>query len=207
MKSLDIKARMLKLKGEQSSICERIDELVKKIGIKEQEKDELMQVSLLFETMAEEEVQKGVQTYISLIEQGLKAIFPEQTITLQAEISKVRSKVAVKLKTKVVGSDGIEVEAEGMDSFGGALTTIQSLLLRVSLLMRSQLRPLLILDESFPAVDNTRVHLLVDYLKVLCEKLGMDILCITHDPAIAESADIGYKIRPSSSGAQFDRIL
>lgn len=207
MKSLDIKARMLKLKGEQSSISERIDELVKKIGIKEQEKDELMQVSLLFETMAEEEVQKGVQTYISLIEQGLKAIFPEQTITLQAEISKVRSKVAVKLKTKVVGSDGIEVEAEGMDSFGGALTTIQSLLLRVSLLMRSQLRPLLILDESFPAVDNTRVHLLVDYLKVLCEKLGMDILCITHDPAIAESADIGYKIRPSSSGAQFDRIL
>jgi DNA repair exonuclease SbcCD ATPase subunit len=199
-------ARYLKLKTEHDSIFARIEALTSEIASRDKVKDELMQVAVLFEQMAEEEVNRGVNTYVDLLEEGLKAIFPEQKISLEADVSKQRNKIAVKLKTKVVGDDGIEVEAEGIDSFGGALTTIQSLLLRVSLIMRSQLRPLLILDESFPAVDSSRVHLLVEFLKVLCRKLNMDILCITHDPSIAEGADIGYKIKPSSQGAKFDRI-
>lgn len=199
-------ARYLKLKAEQDSISTRIEALASEIASRDKVKNELMQVAVLFEQMAEEEVNMGVNTYVDLLEEGLKAIFPEQKISLEAEVLKQRNKIAVKLKTKVIGDDGIEVEAEGIDSFGGALTTIQSLLLRVSLIMRSQLRPLMILDESFPAVDSSRVHLLVEFLKVLCKKLNMDILCITHDPAIAEGANIGYKIRPSSQGAKFDRI-
>jgi ABC-type dipeptide/oligopeptide/nickel transport system ATPase component len=199
-------ARYLKLKAERDGILARIEALTSEIGSRDAVRVELHQVATLFESMAEEEVNRGVNTYVGLLEEGLKAIFPEQKIGLSAEISKQRNKIAVKLITKVVGDDGIEVEAEGIDAFGGALTTIKSLLLRVSLIMRSELRPLLILDESFPAVDSSRVHLLVDFLKVLCKKLDMDILCITHDPAIAEGADIGYKIRPTTQGAKFDPI-
>jgi len=68
------------------------------------------------------------------------------------------------------------------------------------------LKPFLILDETFPAVDSTRSEILVSFLKVLCSRLDMDILCITHDSTIAEGADIGYKIIPTKSGAKLKRI-
>ena len=67
-----------------------------------------------------------VKTYISLLDEGLKAIFPEQDISQVAEITKIRGKVSVRLKTKVLGKDGIEVEGEGLDTFGGAVSTVQS---------------------------------------------------------------------------------
>jgi DNA repair exonuclease SbcCD ATPase subunit len=161
---------------------------------------------LILDKLAEDEVQRGVATYASLLEEGLRAIFPEQQVGLKPEVTKLRGKVAVKLKTTFKGQDGIEVESDEIDAFGGAVTTIQSLLLRISLILKRDLRPLLILDETFPAVDGDRVEILVNFLKVLCERLGMDILCITHDQSIAEGADIGYRIAPSSEGAKLKRI-
>ena len=154
----------------------------------------------------EKEVEEGVKTYISLLDQGLKAIFPEQDISQTAEITKVRGKVSVRLKTVVKGKDGVEVEGEGLDTFGGAVSTVQSLLLRVSLLLKRELRPVLVLDETFPAVDENRTELLVDFLKALCKKLDMDILCISHNSSIAESADLAYRVKATKNGASFTKI-
>jgi ABC-type microcin C transport system duplicated ATPase subunit YejF len=119
---------------------------------------------------------------------------------------KLRGKVSVRLKTSFKGEDGIEVVGEGLDSFGGAVATIQSLLLRVSLVLKRNLRPLLVLDETFPSVDVGRSEILVGFLKVLCQRLNMDILCISHDSTIADGADIGYKVTASKTGAKIKRI-
>jgi len=176
-----------------------MDALENEIAFLELDKDKKTEAGVILDTLAQDEVERGVSTYISLLEEGLKAIFPEQEVGLTAEISKVRGKVAVNLKTTFKGQDGL-------DAFGGAVTTIQSLLLRISLILKRNLRPVLILDETFPAVDENRVEILVDFLKILCQRLGMDILCITHDPTISDNCDIGYKITPSKNGATLKRI-
>jgi hypothetical protein len=183
-----------------------MDALENEIAFLELDKDKKTEAGVILDTLAQDEVERGVSTYISLLEEGLKAIFPEQEVGLTAEISKVRGKVAVNLKTTFKGQDGLEIEGDGLDAFGGAVTTIQSLLLRISLILKRNLRPVLILDETFPAVDENRVEILVDFLKILCQRLGMDILCITHDPTISDNCDIGYKITPSKNGATLKRI-
>jgi hypothetical protein len=202
----DLASRFYRLKTLKETCSRRISSLEDEIAFLELEQDKKMEAGLILDQLAEDEVQQGVATYIDLLQEGLKAIFPEQEVGLSAEITKLRGKVAVKLKTTFKGQDGIEVEGDGLDAFGGAVTTIQSLLLRVSLILKRNLRPLLILDETFPAVDGERVEILVDFLKVLCERLEMDILCITHDHSIAEGADIGYRIAPSKEGAKLKRI-
>lgn len=204
--SHNLSSRLYRLQTLKEATEARIKDLEKEIAYLDIDLDQKTEAGAILDTLAEDEVERGVKTYISLLEEGLKAIFPEQEVGLTAEVTKVRGKVAVKLRTTFKGKDGLEIEGDGMDAFGGAVTTIQSLLLRVSLILKRGLRPLLILDETFPAVDGDRVDILVDFLKVLCKRLEMDILCITHDSSIAEGADIGYRISPSKHGAKLKRI-
>jgi hypothetical protein len=166
----------------------------------------MQSANLLLEKISEEEVEKGINTYIALLDEGLKAIFPEQEVGLKAEIDKVRGKVSVRLKTTFKGADGLEIESESLDAFGGAVATIQSLLLRVALILKRGLRPLLVLDETFAPVDENRIPLLVDFLKVLCNKLDMDILCVSHNSVLTDNADIAYRIKPTANGAVFEKI-
>ena len=203
----NLASRFYRLKTLKESCDSKIDSLTKEIDLLELERDLKLEASTILDTISEDEVEQGVKTYVSLLEEGLKAIFPEQEVGLEAEVIRLRGKISVKLKTTFKGKDGLEIEGDGLDAFGGAVSTIQSLLLRVSLILKRNLRPILILDETFPAVDGTRVEILVDFLKVLCDRLGMDILCITHDNSIAEGSDISYRITPTLSGANIKRIL
>lgn len=202
----DLTSRFYRLKTLKESCGKRVEDLESEIAFLELDKDKKTEAGLILDTLAQDEVERGVSTYISLLEEGLKAIFPEQEVGLTAEITKIRGKVAVNLKTTFKGQDGLKIEGGGIDAFGGAVTTIQSLLLRISLILKRGLRPFLILDETFPSVDSDRVEILVDFLKVLCQRLDMDILCITHDTTISDNCDIGYKITPSKKGATLKRI-
>jgi DNA repair exonuclease SbcCD ATPase subunit len=194
------------LKTLKESCVKRIDDLETEIAFLELDKDQKTEAGVILDSLIQNEVDRGVSAHILLLEEGLKAIFPEQEVGLTAEVSKVRGKVAVNLKTTFKGQDGLEIEGDGLNAFGGAVTTIQSLLLRISLVLKRNLRPMLILDETFPAVDSDRIEILVDFLKVLCQRLDMDIVCITHDPTIAENCDIGYQITSTKKGAELKRI-
>lgn len=203
---MNIKTRLHTLKILKENVETKINKLDKEIKDKDLEIFNMQSANLLLEKISEEEVEKGINTYIALLDEGLKAIFPEQQVGLKAEIDKVRGKVSVRLKTTFKGADGLEIESESLDAFGGAVATIQSLLLRVALILKRGLRPLLVLDETFAPVDENRISLLVDFLKVLCSKLDMDILCVSHNSILTENADIAYKIKPTSSGAVFEKI-
>jgi hypothetical protein len=185
---------------------ERNSSLDTEIAILEADLDVKQQALSVLDLLAEKEVEEGVNSYVHLLEEGLKAIFPEKEIGQVAEIKKVRGKVAVKLKTTVLGEDGLLVEGEGLDTFGGAVATVQSLLLRICLILKRDLRPFLILDETFPAIDEDRTELFVDFLKALCQRLDMKILCITHKNSIADQADNAYKISATKTGAKFTKI-
>jgi DNA repair exonuclease SbcCD ATPase subunit len=202
----ELKERYLKVKSLKETYEKRASALDSEIAFLESDLDLKTQASGVLDTLAQKEVEEGVKTYVSLLEEGLRAIFPEQEISQEAEIVKIRNKISVRLKTIVKGSDGLLVEGEGLDTFGGAVSTVQSLLLRVSLILKRDLRPLLILDETFPAVDGGRTDLLVDFLKALCKRLEMDILCISHNASIADNADVAYRISSSSKGAVFTKI-
>ncbi len=202
----DLRTRIHTLKALKENTENNISKLEEQIVSLDKEMVLKQEANVLLDRISEEEVSKGIDTYVALLDEGLKAIFPEQEVGLKAEVDKIRGKISVRLKTTFKGSDGLEIESESMDAFGGAVATIQSLLLRVALILKRELRPLLILDETFAPVDENRVRLLVDFLKVLCDRLGMDILCVSHNSILTENADIAYRIKPTANGAIFEKI-
>jgi ABC-type thiamine transport system ATPase subunit len=50
------------------------------------------------------------------------------------------------------------------------------------------------LDETLPAFDHNYVVNMGAFLSALCSKLNMDILLVTHNPALVEAADHAYRL-------------
>lgn len=163
-------------------------------------------VSSLLRTLIDSEITEGVKAIETLQSEGVQAVFDDQNISVRAEVEVSRGKVHVSLVTSQTKEDGTVVEGASLDGFGGAVSTVQSILLRIALIVRRGLRPALFLDESLPAFDERYVLNMASFLKTLCRKMGVDILLVTHNPALVDAADRAYRIRRDKGSATFQRI-
>lgn len=192
--------------GRREAAKSALEEALKSIKTLEGRVDLLDLVGALLRTMVDVEITEGVKAIESLQTEGVQAVFDDQEIAVRAEVEVLRGKVNVQLITSQKKENGDVIEGVSLDGFGGAVSTVQSILLRLALIFRRGLRPLLLLDESLPAFDERYVMNMAMFLKTLCAKMGVDILLITHNPALVEAADMAYKIKRDQGRATFQRI-
>jgi len=161
-----------------------------------EEEEELTElVGALFHTMIDAEIVDGVKGTEKLMTEGLQSVFDDQDLSVTGSVEVQRGKVSVDLRTRNNLEDGNIIEGSVNDSFGGAVTTVESVLMRIIVVMRREMRYLLLLDESLPAFDVNYVHNMAKFLKLLCERLGMDILLVTHNPTLVEAGSRAYLIK------------
>lgn len=172
-----------------------------------EERTELLDmVAVLIRGLIDAEISEGVKAIETLQTEGVRAVFDDQDISVRAEVEVQRGKVNVSLITSQKKEDGVVVEGVSLEGFGGAVSTVQSVLLRMALIFRRGLRPVLFLDESLPAFDERYVLNMAAFLKTLCARSGVDILLVTHNPVLVEAADNAYRIRRESGYASFQKI-
>lgn len=172
----------------------------------EAEGEVLDRVADLFRTLIDREVVDNAQVVESLLTEGLQAIFDDLDLSVRSEIDIQRGKVAVDLLTVQKEPDGTITEGASTDAYGGSVSTVQSVLLRVVVLNRRGLRPLLLLDESLGAVAEHYVPRVGKFLALLCERMGLDILAVSHNPALVEAATTSYRIRKKDGAASFRKM-
>jgi chromosome segregation ATPase len=156
--------------------------------------------------LIDNEVTVSVKAVEELLTDGLRAVFEDQELSVRATVSIERGKVSIDLVTVQVQPDGTVVEGSSPEAFGGAVTTVQSVLLRTIVIVRRGLRPVMFLDETLPAFDANYVNNMGGFLRALCEKLGMDILLVSHNPAMVEAADRSYRIVKHDGRATFKKL-
>lgn len=176
------------------------------LKILQNEQDLLSLVIGLFQSLVDQEVSAGIQAVEKLQTEGLRAVFDDQDLSLKTEVDIQRGKVSVNLITSQKAADGSITEGSSSDSFGGAVATVQSVLLRITLIMRRNLRPLLIMDETLPAFDGNYTANMGRFLSALCENLGADILLVSHNPAMVELAKRSYRISKVGNSAKFEAV-
>lgn len=201
-----LRRRLDRVVGRRDEVASRIKETNSSIRSLENEEQLCLLVAELFRQMIDAEVTAGVQAVESLLTEGLSAVFADQQITVRSEVGTSRGKVSVDLITSQKQPDGTISEGSTIDAFGGAVTTVQSVLLRLIVVMRRGLRPVLLLDESLPAFDANYVDNMGKFLRLLCERMGVDILLVTHNPALVEASHRAYRIRRTPKGAKFDLV-
>lgn len=172
----------------------------------ENESQLLDHVAVLLHTLIDGEITEGVKAIESLQSEGVRAVFNDQDITVRADVEVSRGKVNVSLVTSQRKENGDLIEGLALDGFGGAVSTVQSILLRLAIVFRRGLRPVLFLDETLPAFDDRYVHNMAAFLKTLCKRMGVDILLVTHNPALVDAGDRAYRIRRDKGYCTFQRI-
>jgi len=65
---------------------------------------------------------------------------------------------------------------------------------------------LILLDESLAAVAEHYVPRVGRFLRMLAERLGVDILAVSHSQTLVEEADLAYRIHKKDGEAQFRSI-
>jgi len=190
-----LRSRFDRAKTLRDAATTRLAASRKKVIDLEQEIILLDAVQALFQKYIDQEVNIGVQAVTQLLTEGLQAVFNDQDIQVKANVELERGKVAVNLITAQtpVGSDE-EIEGDSNDSFGGSVATVQSVLLRVIIVYRRGLRPLLLLDETLGAFDPNYIINMGTFLNTLCKRLDMDILDVTQTPSLIETANKAYRI-------------
>ena len=192
--------------GMRESVQRRLEDTRNEICQLENQEESLEMVANIFRQLIDNEITEGVQAVEKLLSEGLASVFDDQELWVDANVEVQRGKVSVDLITKQKQPDGTVIEGSSNDAFGGAVMTVQSVLLRIIVLLRRDMRPLLLLDESLPAFDAHYVTNMGRFLSLLCKRVGMDILLVSHNPALVEAADKAYTIQIKDGASIFKEV-
>jgi len=202
----DLRSQADRLRGARDSAVLRVKDTKAEIRRLEDEGELLDLVQGVLRSFIDKEVTAGVEAVEKLMTEGLQAVFHDQKLSVESEVNISRGKVSVDLITVHERPDGTIIKGVSNDAFGGAVATVQSVLLRIIVVKQRGLRALLLLDESLPAFDTNYVHNMGEFLQLVCERLEIDILLVTHNPALVDASTRAYRIVRTKSGARFERM-
>jgi len=202
----DLRKRFAQAQGRRDETARRLVGVRKEIKELEAEDELLDLVAGLFRTLIDKEVTDNAQAVERLLTEGLQAVFEDMDLRVKSNIEVQRGKVAVDLITVQKQADGTVTEGDSTDVYGGSVSTVESVLLRIIVTIRRGMKPLLLLDESLGAVADHYVPKVGQFLSLLCERLDMDVLAVTHNPTLVEAADKAYRIRKVDGAATFREV-
>ena len=204
--ALSLRNKAERVKTLRDASVSRLGVVVKDIKRLEGEGLLLDAVETFIRQLIDQEVTVGVQAVEQLQTEGLQAVFDDQDIRVKAVVEIQRGKVSVDLVTVQKTHMDTEIEGSATDSFGGAVSTVQSILLRLIIIRRRGLRPILLLDESLPAVNSRYLTNMGKFLSELCKRLELDILLVSFDQSMVEAADKAYRISRRDGHAKFEVV-
>lgn len=145
-------------------------------------------VEELFKFLLHKYVYKYADSFSSVVTEGMKTIFWDQEVTFNVDVQQKHGKVWVEFNTVQNGVSG-----QPLESFGGGLSSVQSLILRLLVLLKSGMARYLILDESLAALSADYVPTCAEFLRKMCDELDVNVLLITHNKDFLEHSDVAYQ--------------
>ena len=175
------------------------DQLAEDLKAKQREVEHLStqidlttKVGELLRTLMDKLVLDQVKTIEKIVTEGLQAIFFDQHLSFEAEVTQKYNKVAIDFFIRQ-GEESMAIRGHPLESFGGGASSIASLVLRLLALIRLKRAPLLLLDEALAAVSDEYIDGSGQFLKKLAATTGMSILLVTHKQAFLDHADSAYQ--------------
>ena len=129
----------------------------------------------------------------SIVTRGLQVIFGGNYASkLDFGISRGQAVIIPKVVKKI---GNVEFEATIKDANGGGIANVCAVIYQMLILslVRPRQRQVLFLDEPFKNVSMANIDAAGEFLKVLNEKLGIQIVIITHHRQTQEIADRTYE--------------
>lgn len=186
----------LKRKSKRDLLLQEKEEVLKKREEIEQEKEKLEKVRLLLQKSADYARQQSKEQLEMLVTNALQYVFGP-SFRFSIELSDPKSKNVAAEFFAVTNWEGTEVKNRPQDARGGGVVDIISLALRIAVLesIRPRMEGPILLDEPGKHVSEDFIVPMVEFLRSISESLGRQILMVTHNTHLSESADQAYHVR------------
>jgi ABC-type glutathione transport system ATPase component len=150
---------------------------------------ENLQKALIIVQKVAEETQKQIEYHISnLVTMALSSVFPDP-YEFSLRFVQRRNKTEADLIFSKNGNEGDPMEVSG----GGALD-VASFALRAAVWSLKPTRRVLIMDEPFKFVSRDLQPKCFDMMKMISEKLGIQLIVVSHVPEIIDKADKVFEV-------------
>jgi len=180
------------LKTQEKNINQEMVDLKKKADI-------LIKASLVIKQLLNIMVTDEINKMAGLVTYGLKTIFEDQDLTFKPVLSKKNDRIYIELRTL---NNGVESE---FGTYGGSVAVIESFLLRIICMLKMNLARLILLDETFGSISTEYIQNTSKFVGELSNKLGLDVLLVTHQPEFKNFANRVYKLKDTPTGVLLER--
>lgn len=142
---------------------------------------------------------------------ALQAVFERDDIAFEIEMRTVNNQPSASWSVVSyygAGEDVSTVSGSPEDARGGGVSDVVSLALRLSLLELARPKPQgpVLLDEVGKHVSRNYAPNVAAFLKQYAEKTGRQIILITHDPNLAEVADVSYRVNQENGVSEVTKL-
>lgn len=164
------------------------------------------QVQTLFTKVsgyAREQLKKRIEETVTA---ALQAIFCDDRIQFNIEIRTLNDKPAAEW-TVISHYGDVPVSANPEDGRGGGIADVVSLALRLALLELARPKPQgpVILDEPGKMISREYLPNVAVFLKQYLQKTGRQGIMITHHEALADVADVSYRVSQDNGVSEVNR--
>ncbi len=172
------------LKKQVSEIEEEMSQNVRKYGCV---KDALK----IIEGIALERRNKLKDGICNVVTETIKTLYgDEYRFDMSYEEKNNRSSLEMSVIREYEGN---EVKRQ-MEGFGGGVADSVSVPLKMMVLKGSETGDILILDEAFKHADSDVVERVGEFLKEISNRLGIQVILITHHESILQYAEKGFHL-------------
>lgn len=187
-------ARKNRLSALRDQVSQNLTVRERELAELSEELEVLKMVTELYRALTNQLVEKHTSLVEKLATQGLRTVFHDRDLSLEATVDFKRNQVEVDLAfRKGKKEEALSYSGDPLESFGGGPASLVSFILRVLAVKKLGLYPLFILDESMAAVADKYIPQTSQFLRKLTESLGLNLLLVTHKTAFTESATSYYE--------------
>jgi len=199
MSLAEIQSRIDKLDGFYQALKSQEKNLSQEIVDLKKKADVLTKASLVIKHLLDIMVKDEIAKMAGLVTYGLKTIFEDQDLIFKPVVSKKSDRIYIELRTL---NNGVESE---FGTYGGSVAVIESFLLRIICMLKMKLARVILLDETFGSISTEYIQNTSKFVGELSNKLGLDVLLVTHQPEFKNFANRVYKLKDAPTGVLLER--
>lgn len=157
------------------------------------------QVNLLFEkasVIARKKIKDEIET---LVTHGLRSVFEDPTITFVVDFVSRRNQIEADFYLEWEDS-GKKIMGNILNTYGGGIVDIVSVILRLIVLELSKISGPLFLDEPGKMISSQYIPNFGKFLVELSRTFGRQIILITHDNILSEYASKTFEVSLNEKG-------
>lgn len=142
----------------------------------------------------------------SVLTEALRLVYgPTRKIELDYSVKNNRSHLAFEL-VKDTKAGEVRRVLDGTGSGLGVSDTVSVPLRLLVLLGAKASDRVCVLDECYKHVNTERVPLVVQFLKVLTERLGMQVILLSHHQQIRGEVDAAFEVKEGQEASTVSRV-